>query len=344
VRRLEDDRRLVGEHDRLVQRLVKLGGGQPNEVAVAFFERAQDEVAPLNGRRQWLAVERLCRDDETTRGVALGPLEKVISVGRLGHAREERGLRGRQQLEVVDPEIDLGRGGDPVRVVAVIDLVEIRGQDALLALVAGEGCGEILRLQDLLDLAHELIAFEHISRQQPRTNELLGDRRRATVADAGQVLDDGQRNCVGVVALVIPERAVLDGDRRVEQHLGNRVELNDAPPLHLETGKLDGAGAVVDDGRLSVVELLEARHVGQLALHPVEEREGGEAPGNGHDDAREQQTEDNQKRRSDPRAQTTALFRPRTHAGESETSDVGAALLMAVGRPRARGLSSIHRG
>ncbi len=38
VRCLEDDRRLVGEHDRLVQRLVELRRGQPDEVAVAFLE------------------------------------------------------------------------------------------------------------------------------------------------------------------------------------------------------------------------------------------------------------------------------------------------------------------
>ncbi len=228
---------------------------------------------------------RLSRDDEATGGVALGPLEEVVRVGRLGHAREERGLRRRQQLEVVDTEVDLGCGSDPVCVVAVIDLVEIRGQDALLALVAGKGLGEVLRLEDLLDLAHELVTVEHVLWQQPRTNELLGDRGRAAVADPRQVLDDGQRDGVGVVALVVPERAVLDGDRRIEQHLGDRVELDDASPLHLEAGKLDGAGAVIDNGRLRVVQLLEARNVGQLALHPVEERQRGDARDGGNDDA-----------------------------------------------------------
>ena len=109
---------------------------------------------------------------QPAQAVALGPLVEVVRVRRLGQAGQHGSLGRRQKLEVGDAEVDLGRGGDAVRLVAVIDLIEIRGQDALLALFAGVGAGQVACLQDLLDLARPEVALEHFLRaaSRARTN------------------------------------------------------------------------------------------------------------------------------------------------------------------------------
>ena len=86
MRRLEDDLGLRRQNDGLVQSLVELRRGDPDEVAVTLLEGAQDEVASLDRRRQRLAVDRLGRHNEAACGVGLGPLEEVVRVGRLWQA------------------------------------------------------------------------------------------------------------------------------------------------------------------------------------------------------------------------------------------------------------------
>ncbi len=121
-------------------------------------------------------------------------LKRSYVSGCLRHAGEQGGLGRGEQLEVRDAEVDLGRGSDPVGVVAVVDLVEVRGEDALLALFAGIGARQVAGLEDLLDLADPLVALDHFLGEQPRAHELLRDRRCAAIADAREVLERDQRS------------------------------------------------------------------------------------------------------------------------------------------------------
>ena len=225
---------------------------------------------------------------------------------------------------------------------AVVDLVQIGRQDALLALVAGEGPGEVARLEDLLDLADPGIALQDVLGEQPRPHELLGHRRCAAIAGPGQVLQHGHGDRVRVVALVLPERAVLYRGGRVKQDLGNVLVRDDTPSLHLEAGQLDGAGAVVYDGGLRVVELLEARHIRQFRFHPVKEGETRCDARDGSQHSREQEAEQDQERGGDPSADAGALGWAGADARQREPSNVGVALPVTVAVPGARGLSSIH--
>ena len=81
-------------------------------------------------------------------------------------------------------EVDLGRRGDAIGAVAVEDLVQVRGDDPLLAGLAGELAVEAQGLDDLLDLPHVAVGagLDDVLRQQPRADELLGDGRGAAVA------------------------------------------------------------------------------------------------------------------------------------------------------------------
>jgi hypothetical protein len=69
----------------------------------------------------------------------------------------------------------------------------------------------------------------------------LGDRRRAALSPAGGCFDEGRNDGVGVIALVGPERAVLDGDRRVQYQFWDFLVGDDVPALALEARQLDRA-------------------------------------------------------------------------------------------------------
>ena len=225
---------------------------------------------------------------------------------------------------------------------AVIDLVEVCGQDALLAVVAGEGPSQVARLQDLLDLAHQLVTVEHVLGQQPGAHELLGDRRRATVARAADALQDGRSDRIRVEALVLPERPILNRDRRVEQDLGDLVEGDHAPALDLEAGQLDRPCPVIDDRRLGKVELLEAGHRGQLGLHLGQERQPG---GDRHDSAEGDEAKNGEQHQHAGRGvQTEAALGPRlgAHARQREAAHRRVRLGVALAALVTRRLSSIH--
>ena len=93
------------------------------------------------------------------------------------------------------PKYDCGRGGDAVRARAVEDLVEVGGDDRLLALLAGEGLRQLEGLDDLQGLAgvQALLRVDRPCsmtsvRQEPTADELLGDRGGAAAVAAAAEL------------------------------------------------------------------------------------------------------------------------------------------------------------
>ena len=210
----------------------RLGGRGDHEAAVVVLDRV-----PVRVQRRW----------------------------GLRESGEQCGLGHRQIREVRHAEVDVGRRGDAVGLVAVVDLVEVRADDAFLAGGARVLVRQPERLDDLLGLAHVAVRAGHdVLRQEARPDELLGDRRRAALADAGRVLGDGRDQGGGVDAGVVPEGAVLRGRRRIEDEGRDIGIVDDTPALVLEPSELGLAGAVVDDRRLRERELAEVARIGQV--------------------------------------------------------------------------------
>jgi hypothetical protein len=95
--------------------------------------------------------------------------------------------------------------------------------------------------------------------------------RRARRSPPGEVLDHGRADCQEVEAIVGPERPVLGRGRRVQHQLGHVGKVDDAAILALESGQLDGARAVIDDGRLGEREGGEVGRVRQVASEKIDD-------------------------------------------------------------------------
>src|SRR5207253_274958 len=155
------------------------------------------------------------------------------------------------------PEVVPRRRGDAVALVAVVVLVEVRDHDLFLAVGPRILLREADRLDDLLDLSLVDAGVESALREEPRPDELLGDRRGSPITAAGGVdrrRDDAQR----VEAGVLPEGLVLDRGRRVDEHRRELVIGVDDLALGLaKAGQLDLSGSVEDDSLLVEGELAE---------------------------------------------------------------------------------------
>ena len=177
----------------------------------------------------------------------------------------------------------------------VEDPVEIARDDRLLPDLAGKGLRDSSRLDDLLDLPHVAVRVGAgcLRRQQPCADELLRDRRRATLIRATRVVRDGRQDGRGIVPVVVPEAPVLRGRRGIEDEPGDLVEGDDPAVLLGEAPELDLAGPVVDDGRLRVAEREERRGIGQVLGQCRDDgrhgSRGHHQPGPGRDEHRDQQ-------------------------------------------------------
>ena len=256
MRRLVNERPLAGEDDRLRHGLAVLRIGQARP-APTGPQPAQDVVAAEEGFG-------VLRHDQPAARVGLGPAIEVVRARRLGEPGQQRGLGGRQLPEVADTEVDLSGRGDPVRAVAVEDLVQVGGDDAFLATLPRERRRHPLRLEQLLGLANVAVGarLEVFLRQQARSDELHRDGRCSALSLAAGVLQDGRDDGGRIEALVLPEGAVLDDGRCVEDELRDVPERDDPAALLLEARQLDLARAVVDDGGLRELELLELGRIG----------------------------------------------------------------------------------
>ena len=255
-------RDLLHELDRLV--LGRLVFGRRVLVAgqrTARLHQVQDVVAALHdlgfGRDDELELGAFAAFGDVLEADGFGIADQVERCRRLGDRRQDRGLGEGQLLERL-PEVALGGRLHAVTLVAVEVLVEVRGDDLFLALLAGEGLGQPDRLDDLADLAFVGGALERARREQPRANELLGDGRCATGPPADRVdagRDDGERIESGVA----PEVLVLDRGGRIEHFAGDVLELHQLALEIAEAGQLDLAGPVVDDRLLLELDVVEGR-------------------------------------------------------------------------------------
>ena len=195
----------------------------------------------------------------------------------------------------------------------VEDLVEIGGDDLVLAGLAREGVRQAHRLDELLGLAHVLVRARlcHLRGQEPRSNELLGDRRSATLARPAGAFRGGRRDRRRVKSAVRPERPVLGGGRRIEHELRDVTEADDAPILEPELSELDRAGPVVDDRRLGERQALEPGRIGEPDRQDADGRVEGQHP---HEPGDRDRRHEADQERDDDASPSTARLRPRGDA------------------------------
>ena len=226
----------------------------------------------------------------------LGVTDQVVRRRRLGDRGEDGHLGEGQALEVLVEVRSRGRL-HAVALVAVEVLVQVGGDDLLLALLARIGLGEPQGLDDLPHLPLLAAAHECGRRQETGPDELLGDRRAA----AGPAFEgvDRRRDETGEVeAGVRPEVLVLDGGRRVEK-LRRQLVVRDQLALELaQLGQHDLAGAV-DDRRLLVEAQVAQGVLGVGQALAVEVVGGGDRDHPGHADQREDGQEEDGDRDQD---------------------------------------------
>src|SRR5206468_1676647 len=213
---------------------------------------------------------------------------------RLRHAREQRGLGERELREIALAEVRLRRGLDAVRLIPVVDLVEVELEDLLLRVRSRHLNGE----DRLLHLARDA----HLVADDALLHELLRDRGCA--AHDGvmkEVVADGADDAEDVDAGVGPERLVLGAERRVDDDLGHLIERHDLAALDLELVEERLAGAVVDLRRERERVLRKVFRGGEIR---AEERERSDRPDRREADARDE--EGGQDRREDGKPSTNA--------------------------------------
>jgi len=235
---------------------------------------------------------------------------------RLRQSRQERGLGDRQLREVADPEVDPGGRREAVRVMAVEDLVEIGSDDLLLACLARIRSGQTRRLDQLLRLAQVAIGpgRDHVLRQKPSSNQLLGDRRGATIGAIRGVAGGSRHDRRGIEAAVLPEGPILGRRRRIQDESRHFAEYDDAPLLALEPAELNRAGPVVDDGRLGERQRSETRRIGKVLRQGADHRDGSDR-GSAHEQAR---PDDQGKEGADQDRRDATATRRRMPSGTAE--------------------------
>ena len=151
-------RGLAGQFDGVVLR----GGEVLRGVLIAGHRRpplgqeVEDQVAPLDDRRVIGNLEGGVRTLgvllDLGRAGLLGVAHEVVVGGRLGQRGDDRGL-GRGDVLELDAEVGPDGRFHAVALVAVVVLVEVGGDDLLLALDTLELLGDPDRLDDLLELS-----------------------------------------------------------------------------------------------------------------------------------------------------------------------------------------------
>ena len=149
----------------------------------------------------------------------------------------EQGDLAQVQVAGVLVEVGAGRGLHPVGALAQVDLVQVEVEDLLLGEHALDAVGEN-RLGQLAQVA--LFRGE-----QQAAGDLLGDGRAALAAAAGeQVVDGGPGDGPAVQAGVLPETAVLGGDKGPGQECGHLAVGDD--DAELVGDGVDGPAAAVE--------------------------------------------------------------------------------------------------
>ena len=243
-------------------------------------------------------------------------LDRVVLGGGLGQAREQGHLSERELAEVSDAEVRRRGGLQSVRLVPVVDLVEVHLEDLLLA----EGPCRLDGKDRLLDLAGE----RRVVAEQPRLDELLGDRRAALRDPAGGIVRlDRTNDPRDVDARVRPEGLVLDRDRRLLHLVGNGAQRDELAALVGERVEKVLAGPVVDMGGE------RNRNGGQVVRGG---KVGGEIADRGGDGDPDEGHSGEKDRGQDPRERAD-----RPHRADAARHAAAAALREAIGAIRPAG-------
>ena len=171
-----------------------------------------------------------------------------------------------------DVEVVFGGGADPVVAVAEVDHGQVAVENLVLAGLAVELAGQD-GLADLADQGALLVG-------EGQLDVLLGDGRaalqRPVVAD---VVPEGPQGAAQVDAAVVVEVAVLVGDHRLLEHLGD-----------LGLGDRDVAVVLLQGGDLMAVSVVEDRRQdGRVGLRDRDgrrQRQEDQAGQDGHGEGR----------------------------------------------------------
>ncbi len=209
-------------------------------------------------------------------GLLLRAEGRVVEGGRVDDRGEHRPL-GNGELADVLVEVGARRRLDAVSAPPVVDRVEVALQDLVLGAVPVDLDGD----DELADLA----VCGAVLVEEVVLDVLLGDRRAAALhLGAAKGLPDRAGDPADGDALVGVEVAVLRGDHRLADLLGNGGQGNRLAVLFGHPGHLGLAVVVVDDGGLGVGQLVRVRHLHQ--------REGDRPRHDREPDEREQGQQD----------------------------------------------------
>ena len=207
----------------------------------------------LGGRRAAGHLE-LGQHHVAPRQRALGALLGVVGRCAFEHAHE-RGRLGRGQLGGRDREVGLRRALDADGVVQERHRVEVQLEDLVLVVDALD----LERRDGLFELARDAARAADALREQV-ARELLRECR-ATLRRARQRAHDRADGAAQVHAAVRVEAAVLGGDERLHDGLGDLVQAHPVAPGALEERQFGAVGGEHARGRwlLSVAQAAHTR-------------------------------------------------------------------------------------
>jgi len=260
-------RRLGG--DRRRPHLVSGGHGHAHGVAVVH-------------RPQMALLQHLIEHDIAPVQRRLGVRDRVVAARALDDAGQHRRLGRIERLGaghhraldllatagVVPPEVGARGALDAVRAVAVVDRVEVLGEDLVLGPLAREVVGQ-RRLAELLEDGALGLRLHRV------LDELLGDRRAALRrALLDHVLEERAPHRLEVDAGVLVEALVLDGDHRELHDRRNLLGVDQDPMLvvgqHADRASVH-VGHVGVLGLLVLLAVLQGGQVGGDRHHHPEE-------------------------------------------------------------------------
>jgi hypothetical protein len=208
-------------------------------------------------------------------GRPLGIHDGVLPGGRLGEARQHRGLGRREVLQAL-PEVHVGGRGESIGPLAQVDLVDVELED----LVLGEVRLDLEREEDLGELPGEGL----LAREEEGARHLHRDRAGAFPAPL-QVRHGGPDHAREVDAPVLVEPVVLGGQDRRLHHPRHVLDLHDRPLFLAELADEVAFRAVDAQRHLRAVvgERFQAGQVGPQQ-HDREGRHTGRHQGEGGGD------------------------------------------------------------
>ncbi len=196
----------------------------------ARIRRARAQVETPVGRRRGVlrvgdvpAPSQRAQDRVAAAERGGGVVERVVVGRRLRQPRQKGSLLERQPARR-NREVRLGRSFDAVRVVAVVDVVEVGGEDS----VPRPGARELDGEASLDDLPLQRL----VAREVEVAHELLRDGGAALDDVAGaHVRDERPQDPHRVYAAVLVEPPILDRDGRLRHPRADRAPRDGRPVL-----------------------------------------------------------------------------------------------------------------